>query len=142
MLRRTGEGGNLSIYVQKTALYAATLAVLVAFYAPVAEARDRGKELVCKQLICEGTKYADRIVGNGKNNTIYGKRGADDLIDTADPQGDDIDYLDGGGGDRDYVNAADGDNADTLIGGGGEGDRCEGDPQDTFDPSCEKIIVS
>jgi Ca2+-binding RTX toxin-like protein len=110
----------------------AAIAVMVALFATAAYAASEATEIT-------GTDKGDILYEsqqNFRNDNIDG-RGGNDTI-RAGAFGRDADSVDGGSG-IDTLNAADGDGRDTLDGGTGDLDKCTGDPENTYENSCEII---
>jgi len=113
----------------------ALAALLVAALATAAYARD----FTCKHTPCNGTEERDSIferTGNGVDDVIYGKRGAD-VID-ASLYTNDVDILYGGRG-ADTLDTDDGDSLDTVRGQKGD-DTCYIDAGDTAF-NCETLYI-
>jgi hypothetical protein len=111
--------------MRRVTLMLAAVAVMVGLFAAVAYAGT-----------IEGTRQGDIITETNRNDTIFGRGGAD-IID-ATPYMNDTDRANGNSG-NDEIDARDNDDRDTLNGGNGD-HVCAGDPGGEF-ISCEEEIV-
>jgi Ca2+-binding RTX toxin-like protein len=119
--------------MRRVTLVLAAMALMVSLFAAVAYA-----------ATIEGTRQSDIITETNRNDTIFGRGGADDIhADAFGPQQEsdaDRDVANGNAG-NDEINVDDGDGRDTANGGNGNDDTCVIDAIDPPPISCENVEV-
>jgi Ca2+-binding RTX toxin-like protein len=111
--------------MRRVTLLLAVMGVMVSLFAAAAYA-----------ATIEGTRQGEQLVESDRNDTIYGRGGADLIY--AGEWGSDTDRAFGNAG-NDRIDAFDRDGQDTVNGGNGT-DICIGDPGDEL-INCETIEI-